>query len=71
MRHELLTQHALFVLDPWSRCKKGHAESAFRGACRTSSDHSVLSDPCLGKGSDTAMCVLPVLARVLVIGNKH
>ena len=29
MRHELLTQHALLL-------QKGHAESAFRDACRTS-----------------------------------
>ena len=34
MRHELLTQCALFY---WSQCKKGHAESAFRDACRASS----------------------------------
>ena len=31
MRHELLTQRALL-----SQCKKGHAESAFCDACRTS-----------------------------------
>ena len=34
MRHELLTQRALFCI--WSQCKKGHAESAFRDTCRTS-----------------------------------
>ena len=32
MRHELLTQCALFC-----ECKKGHAELAFCDACRTSS----------------------------------
>ena len=32
MRHEMLTQRALFC-----HHKKGHAESAFRDACRTSS----------------------------------
>ena len=35
MRHKLLTQRALFCIG--SQCKKGHAESAFRDACRTSS----------------------------------
>ena len=34
MCHELLTQCALFVLESM---KKGHAESTFRDACRTSS----------------------------------
>ena len=33
MRQELLTQCAFFCY--WSRCKKGHAESAFRDVCRT------------------------------------
>ena len=35
MRHEMLTQRALFL--PSRQYKKGHAESAFRDACRTSS----------------------------------
>ena len=35
MRPELLTQCALFVLESM---QKGHAESAFRDACRTSSN---------------------------------
>ena len=32
MRHEMLTQRALFL--PSRQYKKGHAESAFRDACR-------------------------------------
>ena len=35
MRHELLTQHALFCIRV--DAKKGHTESAFRDTCRTSS----------------------------------
>ena len=35
MRHELLTQRALFCIGV--NAKKGHAESAFRDVCRTSS----------------------------------
>ena len=35
MRHEMLTQRA-----PFCDGKKGHAESAFRDACRTSSSNS-------------------------------
>ena len=35
MRHEMLTQRARFLY--WRDGKKGHAESAFRDACRTSS----------------------------------
>ena len=43
MRHKLLTQCALFVLESiFVLAKKGHTESAFRDACRTSSG--------LGKG---------------------
>ena len=41
MRHEMLPQRALFVLSHDSACrlhyKKGHAETSFRDACRTSS----------------------------------
>ena len=40
MRHELLTQCALFY---WIQCKKGHAESALRDACRTSSGLSIVA----------------------------
>ena len=36
MRHELLTQRALFVLKSFRVNAKRHAESAFRDACRTS-----------------------------------
>ena len=35
MRHEMLTQRALFL--PSCQYKTGHAESAFHDACRTSS----------------------------------
>ena len=35
MRHEVLTQRALFVLESM---QKGHAESAFCDVCRTSSE---------------------------------
>ena len=34
MCHDMLTQRALFALTP---IQKGHAESAIRDACRTSS----------------------------------
>ena len=33
MRHDLLTQRALFCME------KGHAESAIRDVCRTSSEY--------------------------------
>ena len=39
MRHEMLTKRALFL--PLRQCKKGHAESAFCDACRTSSESTV------------------------------
>ena len=41
MRHEMLTQRAPFCIGRDG--KKGHAESAFRDACRTSSGKTLYS----------------------------
>ena len=46
MCHELLTQHALFCIGV--HCKKGHAESAFRDACQTSSGMELYHQENLG-----------------------
>ena len=49
MHHELLTQRALFCIGV--NAKKGHAESAFCDACRTSSGplQSRFKFCCMGK----------------------
>ena len=55
MRHELLTQRALFCIGV--NAKKGYADSAFRDACRTSSGFCQLG-----------VC-LPLISSVLCWGG--
>ena len=38
MRHASQIPDSVCPFLYWSQCKKGHAESAFRDACRTSSE---------------------------------
>ena len=63
MHHEMLTQHALFCHRAMRQYKKGHTESAFHDACRTSSGTDRVN------GSDTPLALvvithIPILHRI-------
>ena len=50
----------------WSQCKKGHAESAFRDTCRTSSGPAGTLCPPASTLCPISYTVSPVLTRLRV-----